>query len=390
MTNYVLWLASWYPGKTSPFDGDFIERQAKAVSPFIKLVVIFVAKDSSLRKGDVNIQKEMIGNLIVYRGYYGESKSFVNEKLFSLIQYMRLHKKIFSLVRKELGIPVLVHVHVAFKAGLFALYLKKKYKIPYVITEHWTAYYADSPNSIYKSGRLTLKLIKLILRNSTLIIPVAKKLEHEISKIVKRPSIIVPNVVNADIFYFDPAFENRKPFRFIHPSSMIFQKNAEGIINAAISLHNKSFVFELLMIGANSESLTNFVSENGGSGFITFRNEVPYEEIAQAMRQSSALLMFSRFENLPCVILESLCCGMPVVSSDVGGINEVINATNGLLVESENEDQLENAMMRMIDQYHQYDRQKIAENATLLFNYNVVGQTIFDTYEKVLNNESQL
>ena len=90
--------------------------------------------------------------------------------------------------------------------------------------------------------------------------------------------------------------------------------------------------------------------------------------------------LFSRFENLPCVILEALCCGLPVISTSVGGIAEVINETNGILVTCEDTDELVLAMQNLIDNRNVYDRRTIAENATLLFNYKTVGKEIVSSY----------
>ena len=36
---YILWLPSWYPNKLDPFDGDFIQRHAVAVSAFVPVHV---------------------------------------------------------------------------------------------------------------------------------------------------------------------------------------------------------------------------------------------------------------------------------------------------------------------------------------------------------------
>ena len=37
---YVLWLPSWYPNKLSPFDGDFIQRHAKAAALYNDIAII--------------------------------------------------------------------------------------------------------------------------------------------------------------------------------------------------------------------------------------------------------------------------------------------------------------------------------------------------------------
>ncbi|MBL0146735.1 MAG: hypothetical protein IPP48_14395 [Chitinophagaceae bacterium] len=45
INNTVLVLPSWYPNKTSPYDGDFIQRHVKAIALYCKQYVIYVVKD---------------------------------------------------------------------------------------------------------------------------------------------------------------------------------------------------------------------------------------------------------------------------------------------------------------------------------------------------------
>ena len=42
---YVLWLPSWYPNKLAPFDGDFIQRHAKAAALYNDILVIYAVPD---------------------------------------------------------------------------------------------------------------------------------------------------------------------------------------------------------------------------------------------------------------------------------------------------------------------------------------------------------
>ena len=40
----VLWLASWYPNQVSPYEGDFIQRHARAVTAYSKVTVVYLSQ----------------------------------------------------------------------------------------------------------------------------------------------------------------------------------------------------------------------------------------------------------------------------------------------------------------------------------------------------------
>ncbi len=384
MKNYALWLPSWYPYRKDIFDGDFIERHAMAVSEQTKIILLFVAKDEHLKRNKVEIEKKTNNNLIVYKVYYGKTKwGGVFEKLHSFIKYVGLQKKIYKQILNENGTPDIVHVHVALKAGLLALYLKKKYRIPFVVTENWTGYFPYSSSSIYKKNRLFRLLNKRVLEEATLFLPVSDSLGKTVNKYFATVNYqIVPNVVNTELFYFNPT--EIKKFRFLHPSTMNFNKNPEGLLEACKIVKERGYDFELLMVGNQPETLVSLAKQLDLSEQVSFIEAVSYADIAKLMQQSSSLLMFSRFENLPCVILEALCCGLPVIGTSVGGIPELIDKENGLLVESENIPALAKAMMKMMDNYKGYNPRLISEKATALFNYTIVAKQYVDIYNKII------
>jgi len=381
----VLWLASWYPNRLDSFNGDFIERHALAVSRFVKVTVIFIVKDETIQKNTVEINKTVSQNLTVYRVYYGRSAwPEPVEKILSTKRYIKLQQKIFQQIIAESGLPDIVHVQVAMKAGIFAGRLKKKYKIPYIITEHWSGYYKVSNPNIYDMGKLYLALNKSVLRNAAILLPVTNDLgETIIRNFVQLPFTVIPNVVDTDLFFHKP--QQPAMFQFIHPSYMNYPKNPEGILAACKIVQDKGYPFELQMIGSRDESLQAFADQLGIlNKTVFFETAIAYNQVARRMQQSSALLMFSRYENLPCIVLESLCCGLPVICSSVGGLPEVIDDRNGILVEKYNIQALAAAMIQMMEGYSRYNRKQIAENASALFNYDVVGKQYVAIYKKVL------
>lgn len=377
----VLWLASWYPNRLDNFDGDFIQRHAQAVAAFCNVHVIYVIKD--LRK--TNSSEETIthsGNLTEQVIYYHPPVTGIRiiDRLLSFKKYNQTFRKAINAYITKNGKPNFVHVQVAMKAGLPAIWLKRRWNIPFILTEHWTGYYGHSVPSLYDHSGWYKKMNSSVLREASKLLPVSKSLAEEIIKNVgKVPYQVIPNVVNTNLFFYKSSTPEK--FRFIHISYMNYQKNPEGIIKAAALLKEKGCDFEILMLGNDNEALRSMANKHGLSNeFIFFQQPVAYSEVAVQMQKASALLLFSRFENLPCVILEALCCGLPVISSRVGGVAEVIDKENGLLVKSENIQQLVNAMECMIDSYHDFDKAKIADNASALFNYNAVGKAIFENY----------
>ncbi|MEO6721819.1 MAG: glycosyltransferase [Ferruginibacter sp.] len=382
----VLWLASWYPNRIDAFNGDFIERHAMAVSRFLNLTVLAVTKDESLSYRDVEIEKTQSANLTVYKVYYGASNFGGDlEKILSLKKYLQLQKKIYKEIVQETGEPSIVHVQVAMKAGLLARWLKKRRSIPFLVTEHWSGYDPESRPNLYDTNWLFRLLNKKILEDSEKLLPVSDTLGKMINRhFTPLPYQAVPNVVNTDLFFYRPAAIANKKFRFIHPSSMSYPKNPEGIIRACKMVKEKGYDFEVLMIGNKEEHLVALADDHGLTSQLIFEAAVSYEEIARQMQSSSALLLFSRYENLPCVLLEALCCGLPVVSSRVGGIGEVIDDTNGILVERENEEQLAAAMISIIENYNNYNRPAIAAKATAMYNYDTIGRKYLDIYQNLL------
>jgi glycosyltransferase involved in cell wall biosynthesis len=381
----VVWLASWYPNRTGMDNGDFIERHALSVAPFVTtLTVIAVIKDAYLKPGQVEIDKQVTGNMTVYIAYYGKSRwGGFAEKLFSVRAYMKLQMLLWKKVVATRGMPDIMHVHIAMKAGLFAKKMKRRFNIPYVVTENWTGYYKASVPNLYIQGRLFTHFNNTVLKHAALFLPVSDNLGREVNaNFVKVPYKVVPNVVDTQHFFLKPG--ETKKIKFIHASYLNYQKNPEGMLAAFKILQAQGKDFEVLFLGNKDERLITLAKEAGLENKVTFEAAVPNSEVAKRMQDSSALLLFSRFENLPCVMLEALCCGLPVISSNVGGVAEVINDSNGILVKSEDVPALAAAMQKMVDHYEQYNRQAISATATAAFCYDAVGKQYVHIYTDIL------
>ncbi len=65
---------------------------------------------------------------------------------------------------------------------------------------------------------------------------------------------------------------------------------------------------------------------------IFFINQLPQQDLVTYLQQANVLVLFSTIENSPCVILEAFSCGIPVISTDVGGVSEHFPKDFGTLI----------------------------------------------------------
>ena len=375
----VLWLPSWFPSTEFPQNGDFIDRHALAASKFANISLLYVQSSTLVR--EIHVKDSKVNANLFERSVFFPSIKFLN-----FFYYFFLYQKHFKALCRLKTPPDIVHVHVCYKAGLLALWFKFRYRIPYLITEHWT-FFTNERSDNYKNCSKVLKwLIKLIYKNANGVLPVSCHLSSQLKLFFPECKLtVVPNVVDTKLFKW-PDLQNEK-FTFIHVSSLSNLKNPLAIIRVFNRLRIKyQGRIKLEMVGGLNDELGQKIKQefdilNG----ISFLGQLPHEEVAARMRRANAFILFSTAENLPCVIAESLCCGLPVVSTNVGGIGEMIDDSNGVLVGPQDELALFNAMEHLLLNYDKFDREQIALKASEKYNPIIVGEQILCTYKDTLN-----
>src|SRR5688572_3432535 len=380
----VLFLPSWYPSRLDAFTGDFIQRHAIALSQFIPVHVVFIVRDKKrIVTNSVKIEETKIGNLTETIIYYSckNYKMGIADRLMSMRKFKLIYQDYFSKKINKNEKSTSVHVHVPYKAGLIALWLKNRYRLEYNVTEHWTGYDKSTKDNFYSRPTSFRYVTKKILRNAKYIVPVSKDLAEKLTSIVPGIRInVIPNAVNEKLFFFET--KEPQPFRFIHyVSSIKGQKNTEGLIKVFSGLKKIRQDWECIMYGSADQELSNLIITAGLEEKIKFTGEISYAEVAEIVRSASAFVSFSNYENQPCSILEALCCGVPVIATKVGGIPEVINSQNGIIIDPLNESQLLQAMEMMMDNFKKFDLESIAKGAKMKFSYNAVGRQLCLLYQ---------
>jgi glycosyltransferase involved in cell wall biosynthesis len=385
--DYVLIVPGWYPTWQDQYTGDFNQRHVKAAGITMAQVVLYIVKDiTGLLLETETRFVQLTPNIIEVIVIYPTVKNGVIDAVVSNLTYVRWLYKYAAKIRRQFGKPVLLHAYIVIRGGLGGLLLAKKWGLPFILSENWTTYYPEDPGYLVDRNIVFKTVVKKIFKEVHRFLPVSKNLQQQVEKLLQPvSSTIIPNVVDTGTFYYDKALQKSPDFRFIHVSAMTYQKNPEGLLRSFKTFHTSNPGTCLWMVGPYPIDVLQYARTLGlDETAVYFTGAISYDDVASLLRSSHALVLFSRYENLPCVILESLCCGVPVISTTVGGVAEVVNTENGILLANEDEEQLTNALTKMCDNYNRFSLENISIKATRLYNYNTVGQAINIVYKEIL------
>jgi glycosyltransferase involved in cell wall biosynthesis len=381
----ILWLASWYPNKYDLYNGDFIQRHALATAPFCNIRVITIQFVPEEWQDSLTVIEHITTNPYAESIIYLRQSSLPSpfNKIVDQWNYMRVFKQHVSEYLTETT-PDIVHVHVPVKAGIIGLWLKRKLGLPLVVTEHWGIYNNQAPDRFIGRSIWFKNLVKRVVKNADVFLPVSKNLGDSINElVVKRSFTVVNNVVDTQLFYYNPS-NNLPLFWFVHVSMMNSNKNPKGLLKAFAEATKINRNIRLRMIGDASDELIAYTDELGIGDFVVYTGILSQDKVAQLMQQSNVFILFSNYENMPCVIAEALCCGLPVVSTNVGGVSESVDEGNGILIQPKNVEQLTVQMKVLVDDYDKFDRTKISSEATARYSYQTIGKHIVDVYNSLL------
>ena len=374
----ILHLLSWFPRPDDPTLGNFCVRMIDALPEDCHSVILSVCDGKDMTQSfEV---KEIPG------AHHTHVQIYIRPPKVNAIRklkMLRMYQYGLNYIKKHFFEPDLIHLHVTYPLGHVALLWKKLFGYKYVLTEHWTIYQPQNKDVLV--GKLKKKIVK-IANNAELIMPVSLDLQRCMEGHgVKNRFKVIYNLVNTDVFRLGSTqTENKK--HILHISTLRDEaKNFSGILRTIERLRQLRNDFELHVIhDYDAPEFKMFVKERHLEDCVIFHGKKTSAEVAEAYQQADFFVLFSNFENLPCVIVEAFASGIPVLSTSVGGIAEIVNNERGILIPQGDEDALLNGMNAMLDHCHEYDRPAIRDYAIKTFAAQNIGRQIFEEYNKVL------
>jgi colanic acid/amylovoran biosynthesis glycosyltransferase len=166
----------------------------------------------------------------------------------------------------------------------------------------------------------------------------------------RKARVIYPAV---DVEFFTPLAAGEREARSFHivtTGSLIWRKGYEYALMAMRRLKDRGVPvdFEIIGSGPERQRLLYTIDDLGLQDCARLAGRLPPETVRQRLQQADAFLLSSLSEGLSNAALEAMACGLPVVTTDVGGMGEAIrDGVEGLLTPPRDPAALAEALERL-------------------------------------------
>lgn len=383
----VLIFPSWYPTKFNKISGIFVKEQVIAlkrnhINANVFYPVIKLSYKNIIPR--IYMEEKIVDGI---KTYFLNIKFFKIPKcyniLFLIFSYFYLKKLI---IKEKYNI---IHSYVLFPSGIIASLISKKYNIPFIVSEM-----ASDFNIFYKRSFILFYFVKKVVLKCNRLITVSSLLGKQILKngITPKKMKTIYTIADENLFFYKKRVKkksNKINFLFTGLLNKTEQKGVHILIEA-IKLINKEYDlkynFQITVVGDGvmRKVYQDRIKKYKINKYFNFLGNKTLKEIAFLMQSCDIFILPSLHEGMPCVIVEALSCGMPIVASKVGGIPEVVKNFSGVLAKPDDVKDLKKKIQFMLKNYKKFNNKKIENYAKDLFSYRIYYKKILKEYQDII------
>ncbi len=245
------------------------------------------------------------------------------------------------------GLPDVIHAHNVFPAGLAAADVAAALRVPYVVTEHSTAYLRDqyAPREVAAARR--------VLGGANAVIAVSSTLASGLPVAHDRVDV-VPNVVMVDDFRLRSPEASRSG-SIVSIGRLTPHKRMDLVLRAYALLPSdlrERHPLRIVGSGPDRDVLVALAdslgvgSRDGGRGVLC--GQLTREQIVDELAGASLLVSASAVETFGVTMIEALAGGVPFVATDSGGPRDIAGPGLGELVEGDDPEVLAGVLARAL------------------------------------------
>lgn len=158
---------------------------------------------------------------------------------------------------------------------------------------------------------------------------IGERIDNKIKKIhlgVKIPDEIIPRIIK----------KNNEPTNILWPANFLPVKGHLIFLEGFKSLSESNFPYKLLLAGDGPlrKEIERKINQLGIEENISFLGYVPHQNLIDLYKfqKVDIAVLPSVYEGIPVSLMEAMSYNVPVISTDVGGVNELIGGGHGVLI----------------------------------------------------------
>lgn len=313
------------------------------------------------------------------------------ERHISLVSDLKSLWRMYRVLLRER--PDLVHSMTP-KAGLMTMVAGRLARVPRRVHTFTGLVW---PTSTGLKRRVLMTTDRITCACATHIIPEGEGVKSDLlnHQITRKPLKVLGygNVKGIDMNFFDPAdieVTAHEGFTFVFVGRIVRDKGINELVAAFDRLHREHADTRLVLVGPSEDNLDPVSSATRsrieqGDGIEAVGGQ---RDVRPFYAAADALVFPSYREGFPNVVIEAGAMGLPSIVTDINGSREIIiDGQNGVIVPSQDEDALYQAMKRFVE--HPDEIAAMAANARPLiasrFEQGYVRQCLYDFYHEILN-----
>ena len=227
------------------------------------------------------------------------------------------------------------------------------YVMAYAIFHHVKIIHTMHNMPKYESTKTGQRILRFLFKHKYAYpIGISSIITSQIEELYKLKNVVtIYNPV--DTSKFVPNKKNHDKFTFITVGRMSPQKNQSLLLKSFSNIVNYDKNVSLIFIGDGElkEELFSLTKQLNIENYVKYIGNVSNVECF--LNKADVFVLSSTYEGLPMTILEAMSTGLPIISTNVGGVKDVVT-DNGILVDV-NENQLTDVMKQLMQNKEKYD-----------------------------------
>ena len=302
-------------------------------------------------------------------------------KSFRFNSYVRyvLGKRLLKKYILEFGKPDIIHVH-NFFSGKIAIWAKKKYNIPYVITEHSSAFLTNSLN------KSQLRLATEVFSKSNYNISVSNGFSDFLSQAFKLNFQTIPNLVDVNFFELSNSISKKKKFNFLNIGHLNDNKNQLFLIKQFLKKFggHSQMILTVAGSGPNKDKIIDYLKIFDKYNQVRLFSAPDRKGVLELFQNADCLVVSSKIETFSVVIIEALSCGIPVVSIKSVGPSSILTDRVGILCDNND---LGESLLKIFENRFSYKKDVLRNFVVENYSDKIVSKSLLNVYDKVCDSK---